>query len=162
MWVVAAVGFGILLLIAQRARSPSDDPDPARQRPGFLDEGSLPIAAPRVTPAIPVPGRRAVVFFVRPGELAPLCRALGDSDLRRHAPLAVVVAGPGGPCPGAAVVEGAEPDLTRRFGFPVPRDGGPPVGYAVIDSRGLVRYRTLDPVVADQLDEVATILGAVH
>ncbi|PLS75598.1 MAG: hypothetical protein CYG61_06425 [Actinobacteria bacterium] len=41
-----------------------------------------------------------------------------------------------------------------------PRDGGPPTGYAVIDSEGRVRYRTLDPEVVDHLGEVAAILRA--
>lgn len=35
------------------------------------------------------------------------------------------------------------------------------MGYAVIDRRGLIRYRTLDPTVADHLGEVKTIVRAV-
>jgi len=34
------------------------------------------------------------------------------------------------------------------------------MGYAVVDAHGLIRYRTLDPAVADELDEVKTIVGA--
>ncbi|MGH9268341.1 MAG: hypothetical protein ACRD0D_09205, partial [Acidimicrobiales bacterium] len=40
------------------------------------------------------------------------------------------------------------------------RSGGPPEGYAVVDRRGLIRYRTLDPLVASHLGEVATIVRA--
>lgn len=51
--------------------------------------------------------------------------------------------------------------LARGFGMRIPRDGGPPVGYALIDRAGLIRYRTLDAAMADQLREVATMVGAL-
>ena len=50
--------------------------------------------------------------------------------------------------------------LAAQFGLDRPRDGGAPVGYAVVDGRGDIRYRTLDPSVAAQLDEIDTILRA--
>ncbi len=49
----------------------------------------------------------------------------------------------------------------RRYAMPQPGDGGAPVGYAIVDSRSQIRYRTLDPAVVDELAEVTTILGAV-
>ena len=52
VWLVTAVGFGTLLALAQASGSTLDDPDPARQRPGFLDAGALPQPAPRLAPAL--------------------------------------------------------------------------------------------------------------
>jgi hypothetical protein len=78
-----------------------------------------------------------VVFFERPGRLDGLCQALGRGPLSASADVVIVVSGPASSCPAAAV------------------------GYAVVDSTGAVRYRTLDPTAADELAEVATILAAV-
>lgn len=95
VWAGAAWGFAVLLVMAQHSRSPLDDPDPARQRPGLVDLGALPVPAPEVFDGIPAPGRRAVVFFERPGGLERLCRALRTSTLGRKADLVVVSAGDG-------------------------------------------------------------------
>lgn len=125
--------------------------------------GHLPEPAPEVAAGVPAPGRLAVVLFLRGGRVGELCHALAGTDLAQRADLAVVVAAPASdaPCPtAAAVVEDPTAELARRYGVRTPRGGGPPVGYAVVDSSGDTRYRTLDPTVAQQLDEVATILGA--
>lgn len=163
VWFAAAVGFAVLLVIAEQARGPLDDPDPSRQRPGLLDLGDLPAPAPEVVDGIPASGRRAVVFFERPVGLDRLCRALAGSTLGEQADIVVVVGAEGGRCEGAAhlrVDPGAS--YSRQVGLDSPRDDGPPVGYAVIDSHQRIRYRTLDPHVAAGLDEVATILAAVE
>ena len=73
VWLAAAVGLGLLLGLARAAEGPLDDPDPAWQRPGFLDAGDLPAPAPRVAPGVPAPGRPTVVFFERAGRLPELC-----------------------------------------------------------------------------------------
>lgn len=52
-------------------------------------------------------------------------------------------------------------NLAEAYGMRSPSDGGPPVGYAVVDGQGRIRYRTLDPTVATELPEVATILAAL-
>ncbi len=155
VWVAAAVGLGLLLAVAS-TRGPLDDPDPARQRPGFLDSAG--VTAPAVAAGIPTPGRREVVFFVRPGQIGPLCQALPASGLGAKASLAVIVSSPAD-CPGQAAVVVDDGGLATRFGMPTPVDGGPPVGYALIDSSGRIRYRTLDPRGAGGLDEVATMLS---
>lgn len=160
VWVLAALGFGALLGLARAAEGPLDDPDPARQRPGFVDQGSLPQPAPPVA-GIPTSGRRAVVFFERADRLGRLCQALAKSPLPPKADLVVAVAGPGGSCPAASVVADPDARVAGAYGLRTPREGGPPVGYAVVDSAAAIRYRTLDPSVADELDEVATILEAV-
>lgn len=160
-WLAVAGGLGLLLALAAAAEGPLDDADPAYQRPGILDLGELPEPAPKVADDIPAPDRVTVVFFVRPGQLKPLCEALREIELHRQPDLAVVVAGPSGPCAEEATVV-ADPDarLADGYGLRSPQSGGAPVGYAVVDGAGMIRYRTLDPRVTDLLDEVDTILRA--
>lgn len=161
VWLAAAVGFGLLLVLARSASHPLDDADPARQRPGILDLGALPNPAPQVTAGVPSPGRRAVVFFERPDRIERLCRALEGDPLGQDVDVVVVVSGEGGACPGdTTVVVDPVAALARRFGLDAPRGGGTPVGYAVVDSRQRIRYRTLDPHAAGGLDEVATMVEA--
>lgn len=163
IWLTLAVVLGLFLAIARAADGPLDDPDPAWQRPGFLDAGELPAPAPRVATDVPPAGRQTVVFFVRADGMDELCPVLGESRLAGRAATAVVVAGtPSSGCDAAAaVVADPEGDLAEAYGMRRPRDGGPPVGYAVVDTAGDVRYRTLDPAVADRLDEVATMVAAL-
>ena len=162
VWVVMAVGFGALWAIARASAGPLDDPDPAHQRPGLLDLGELPVPAPPVSAGIRTPGAEAVVFFVRPAQLPALCGALADAGLAEEADLAVVVAGPVAPCAAdVAVVADPAGRLADAYGLRPPTDRGAPVGYAVVDEAGRIRYRTLDPEVEDLLGEVDTILRAV-
>lgn len=161
VWLAVVATLGALLLIAEHARSPLDDPDPARQRPGFLDPFGHPTFAPPLLPGFPTPGRRAVVFFVAPGLAAPLCKAVeSDHSLERRADVAIVFSGESEGCRRARAVTDADGALVRAFAMPRPRDGGPPVGYAVVDGAGRIRYRTLDPTVVDHLGEVETIVRA--
>lgn len=160
IWLATVGVLGLLLFLANCARSPLDDPDAARQRPGLLDAVGRPTPAPRVD-GLPVPGHRAVVFFVRPILEGPLCDALAhDASLRGHADLAVASSGGSFTCADLIAVDDSAGTLAREFGMRRPRDGGPPVGYAVVDSSGRVRYRTLDPSVVDGIDEVETIVRA--
>jgi len=162
-WLASAILLGSLLVLAAQGRGPLDDPDPARQRPGLLDLGALPSPAPRVSAEVPAPGRAALVLFERVDRLAGLCEALGHHRFPRGAVVVLVVAGPGGRCtPGIAVVGDPTGALAAQFGLDRPRDGGAPVGYAVVDGPGDIRYRTLDPSVAAQLDEIDTILRAAR
>lgn len=162
IWLVAAVGFGTLLAIANAQSGGLNDPDPAYERPGFLDAGDLPIEAPMLTASIPQPGERTVVFFTRSDMEDELVEALLSSSLVNEAALAVVVAGAerADPAPGIEVIRDHESEYASRIDMPRPRDGGPPVGYIVIDSEGRIRYRTLHPDVAGMLQEVDTILDA--
>ncbi len=160
-WLAVAGGLGLLLVLAAAAKGPLDDADPAYQRPGILDLGELPVPAPTVAQGLPAPGRAAVVFFVRPDQLKPLCDALQGIELHRQPDLAVVVAGSFGPCNAeATVVADPHARLADSYGLRAPQGGGAPAGYAVVDGVGMIRYRTLDPEVTDLLDEVETILRA--
>ncbi len=159
VWLAAAVGFAALLAVARASESGLDDPDPAQQRPGFLDAGALPQPAPGLTDALPWSGRRAIAFFVRPDSVEDLCRSLSDDRPLEGADIAVVVSGPG-ECEGVTTVADPAARLARAYGLRRPRSGDAPVGYAVVDGHGQIRYRTLDPSVADHLGEVRTILRA--
>lgn len=161
VWLVVAVGFGVLLAVARASAGPLDDPDPAHQRPGLLDLDELPVPAPPVSDGVPTPGREAVVFFVRPAQLPALCGALADADLASQPDLVVVVAGPVAPCAAdVAVLADRGGRLAGAYGLRPPADRGAPVGYAVVDEAGRIRYRTLDPEVDELLGEVDTILRA--
>lgn len=152
---------GAALLPARLSTGPLDDTDLALQRPGILDADRAPSPAPRLGGEISEPGVRAVVFFVRPMQLGRLRRALAeDRTLARAARLAVVVSGETSlrPPPKALLVVDRLRAFASGFGMRAPRDHGPPVGYAIVDRSGLVRYRTLDPGVAQRLGEVKTML----
>ena len=51
--------------------------------------------------------------------------------------------------------------LAAAVNMPIPVDGGPPVGYAVIDANRVVRYATLDPVYTRNSFEVDVITGTI-
>lgn len=160
-WLAVVMVLGVGLALSRINYGPLKDPNQAYQRPGFLDARSLPQHPPQVVLGIPAPGSRAVIFFVRPAEANVLIDALGkDRQLQRSARLAVVDAR--GPAPRSRVPVVLDPgaQLARAYGMRTPNDGGYPVGYAVVDSTGRVRYATIDPGVATRLGEVATILAA--
>ena len=52
--------------------------------------------------------------------------------------------------------------LADAVDIPRPVDGGPPVGYAVVDPARTVRYSTLDPAYLDNAFEVDVITGSVR
>lgn len=159
--MLAVAFFGGLLALAQAAEEPLDDPDPAFQRPGFLDVGDLPEPALDLRADIALTGTPTVLLFERSDRAGRLCRALGEHSFARDAPAVVVApAEPDGDaCPDQTVVIDAT--LADEFGLRNTRGGGPPVGYAVVDREGQIRYRTLDPSVATLLDEIDTIIGAL-
>ncbi len=162
VWVGVALVTGALLFVAQASEGPLDDRDPAEQRPGYLDAGQLPQRAPPLPRELGRFRRRTVVFFERPDGLADLCESLRDDDLEQDAAIAVLVSGRAAPCRGVPTAVDRAVAYAAAIGMRRPRDGGPPVGYAVVDAHGQVRYRTLDPGVADRLDEVTTIVKAVR
>lgn len=160
LWLGAAAVLGAFLGFGQVARSDLDDPDPARQRPGFLDASPLPQLAPRIDADRPRPGRRMVAFFVRPGDVGPLCRRLQGEDFARRTDVVIVVAGTGA-CDAATIIDDRPARLARAYGLPAPRGGRGRVGYAIVDGDGNIRYRTLDPVIAGDISEVDTMLEAI-
>ena len=160
VWLVTAVAFAALLALAQASGSALDDPDPARQRPGFLDGVPCSNPPPASPPLCPGPaGRRWPSSSARTASAG--CAS----------PCPVIPWGSGPTWPwwcreraSAPSHDGRRPAarLARAYGLHRPRSGGAPVGYAVVDRHGRIRYRTLDPTVADHLGEVRTIVGAVE
>ena len=158
---MVAAGLGSLLAVAQGAATPLDDVDLAYQRPGLLDLGELPLPAPPIVDGLPAQGLETVVFFVRQAGLEDLCDALAGVDLAGQPALIVVSAGAREACRAdVTVVSDPGGRLAGAYGLRRPRGGGPPVGYAVVDEATRIRYRTLDPEVADRLGEVDTMLRA--
>jgi hypothetical protein len=159
VWLGTVGFFGVLLGVSQAAEEPLDDPDPAFQRPGFLDVGDLPEPAPEID-GIDFEGQRTVVFFEQPERVEDLCQALATKPFAADVQSVIIVADAAtATCAEASLV--VSTDLADRFGMREPRGGGAPVGYAAVDGAGMIRYRTLDPAVASLVDEVNTILAAL-
>lgn len=166
--VVTAAVFGAALSASMSTPNPLDDPDLAMQRAGILDVVGPRSQAVAVQTAVPTRGRVAAVFFVRPAQTAPLLVALdgpAGQELRGLVDIGIVSSGTAGLLPNASpptVVADSDGRLAAAYRMRRPRDGGPPVGYAVVDRDGTIRYRTLDPDVVEGLDEVLTVVGAVR
>lgn len=154
VFAVAAVVLSVVVVLAVGDPGPRDDPDPADQRDGLLLDG--PRLPPELAGAAGVRfgGRPVVVLFERH---PPAGQAFGrwraqviDGGTDGGVDLVVAVAG----SDRAAV-------LADAVGMPTPVDGGPPVGYAVVDPARRVRYATLDPAYLRNAFEVDVITGAV-
>ena len=164
VWMVSVTVLGAGLLMVRAGASPLDDPDQARQRPGFTDANPPRSVAPRLAGQGPA-GGRGVVFFTRAGRLPRLLKAFDEADGSALLSQAKVVVVLPGPVPGAAregVTMLADPtgSLSRLLFMRRPRDGGYPVGYAVVGPDGTVRYRTEDPGLDLRLSEVLMAVGA--
>lgn len=167
LWAGLSVLLGGAVLAAELARSSLDDPVQARQRPGELFPAATSIHAAVVGDDLPQVGHRTVVFFIRDGGYGRLIEALSDGagerlvDLEPTADIVVVV--PHKPT-GTPIVTGLARDpigvLAAAYGMPTPRDGGPPVGYAIVDTQQRIRYATLDPGMTGRLGEVVTLARA--
>ncbi|MDQ2979619.1 MAG: hypothetical protein M3R62_10390 [Acidobacteriota bacterium] len=169
VWVVLATALAAAQFLADRARSPLDDRDLVFQRPGFLDAHGPAFAAPKIEDRFPAPDVRSVLFFVRDEQVRPLASALvawlpgaGRVSVAVVVPMESAARDARGIFPGPDVAVFSDPSagMARGYRMPRPRDGDPPVGYAIVDTRGQVRYRTLDPGVAHRLAEVRTMLRA--
>lgn len=162
IWLGAVAILGLLVAVSHATREGADDPDPARQRPGILDVGDLPAPAPELRPGVPASGVPSVVFFAG-RKLDELCRALNGRTWQPASTEVYVVTDlPRNRCgTDVEVVEGSVSRAANAFGLPRPRDGKSPLGYAIVDERGFIRYRTLDPGTPTLLAEVDTMLAAL-
>lgn len=165
-WLLVGAVFGALTVASRVAVSPLDDPDPARQRPGYLDDSGSPYIAVPLAPNLPPRASRAVLLFTRPAlEPALMVAIQADPGLTAAARVVVVVCGDRPLVASSSYIavleEGAACPAARLYRMRSPRDGGAPVGYAIVSSSGLVRYTTLDPGDADHLSEVVTLTRSV-
>lgn len=163
VWVVSVAVLGAGLLTVRAGASPLDDPDQARQRPGFTDANPPRSVAPRLTGLGPA-GSRGVVFFTRPERLPRLLTALTEADgsqllSQAHVVIVEPVKRPDVARPGVTLLADPTGSASRLLFMRRPRDGGYPVGYAVVGPDGTVRYRTEDPGQDLRLSEVLTAVG---
>lgn len=167
--VTTAVVLGAAMTFSVSDLDPLDDPDPAMQRAGILDVVGPRSPAVALDARVPARGLVAVVFFLRPAQAGPVVSALdspSEQELRELVDIGILVSSGASDVtpsdPATTVVADPDGRLAAAYRMRQPRDGGPPVGYAVVDVGGTVRYRTEDPGVANGLDEVLTIVDAVR
>lgn len=162
IWLATAILFGVAMLVAGQTGSPLDDPDLSKQRSAALDAVGPRTTAPAVTTSVPAAGRITVVFFVRAAQQEPLLLQLSRPGALPSNVDAAIVGGPVNLSEAPiAVLTDADRSLARGYGMRTPRDGGYPVGYAIVDTAGVIRYRTLDPQLTRRLADVQTILKAL-
>ncbi len=142
---------------------PLDDPAQGDQRAGFLVDRDEARSVPGLSlPGDPVGRGPVVVVFDRS---LPSRRQLAGFVAAVPSGMALVVVAADGRVAGSdlrvAVAADRGGALARTVGMPRPRDGGPPVGYALIDERSYVRYATLDPGYQDHAFELETVAGAL-
>jgi hypothetical protein len=158
IWLATALSMGGALAIAEHQRNAMNDPDQARQRTGLL----LPPHTYQAPFLAVTPGRPVVMFFARELSDRYLFRDLVDqSDLVSVADLVVVTPDGSRPLIETGIkhfVTDADGSLVRAVGLHRPIDGGYPVGYALIDSDGFLRFRTLDPGFGQRAWEIKLLL----
>jgi hypothetical protein len=136
-WVAAAVVLGAGLLIEEATRNPLDAANPIRERIGMAGYSSMPV--PKV--AGTVEGERTAVLFVRAAQADSVCTWASQRHLGKVT--MVVVAPEDVDCKGVPLTVDADRKLADAFGMRKPKDGGYPVGFALLDSAGGLRYTTL-------------------
>lgn len=161
-WLAGSVVLVVVVLAVVPGPGPLDDPDPTYQRPGFVLARGDATRVPNLSLPGSPPGRRPVVVVFD--------RALPDAEsfrmLRRGLPPAfviVLVVSDGRrltPYPVPVVVD-RQGRTAAAVGMRSPKDGGPPVGYAIVDRQARVRYATLDPDYLRHGSEAATMARAI-
>ncbi len=147
VFVAAALVLTLVIVLVVRPPGPGDNPIAGDQRDGLLIDG--PKLASTVA-GVDFGGRPVVVLFERTQPGGPLFEQWRSEVSDDGVDLIVVVAGTASATSLAAAVR-----------IPTPTDGGPPVGYAVVDPARQVRYSTLDPVYVKNAFEVDVITAAV-
>ncbi len=146
----------VVVLQLVRLPGPLDEHTLADQRNGLLLQGPV---LPQQVHGIVFGDRPVVLLFVRSvPQSADVAR--WSAELPRSAEVRVIVQSAEGALRGG-LVRDRERELAQAVRLPRARDGGPGIGYAVIDSRRTVRYATLDPSWRGNGFEVATIAGAI-
>lgn len=149
----------LVIVLVVRPPGPLDQASLADQRNGLLLDG--PVLDPEVA-GVAFGRAPVVLLFLRETpdaeELERWAAELPDSTR-----VTAVVTSEAGSASAQSVelVWDEDERLARAVDLPEPRDGGPGIGYAVVDRDRVVRYSTLDPAWADNAFEVATIVGSV-
>lgn len=145
VFTAAVAVLAVVVTLVVRGPGPLDDPRVADQRDGLLLSGPT---LPAELAGVRFGGCAVVLLFERDTPQGPAFERWKRS-VETGADLVVLPDGPD-----AAV-------LADAVGMPTPVDGGPPVGYAVVDPSRTVRYATLDPSYLLNAFEVDVITGAV-
>ena len=147
VFAVGAVVLSVLVIAFGTNNGPLDDPNQAFQRDGALHNG--PQLPDRIGDIAFGPSTVVVLFERRqpPGQtFAQWTAGITRSGTR----LVVAVANQ----PGTSALRDA-------VGMRKPNDGGPSVGYAIVDRSRRVRYATLDPAYLDHLSEVELLTAGL-
>lgn len=163
IWLTVAIVVGSLLGFAEFQRNALSDPDQAWERTGML--------LPPLTYEAPTSqlelrrGHRAILVFARTLHNRYVFHDLVDqSDLTRLADLIVVTPDGSRPLIEHGIrrfVTDHDGSLARHVGLRRPIDGGPPVGYVLVDSQAFVRFRTLDPGFGQRAWEIKLLLSGI-
>jgi hypothetical protein len=143
---------------------PLDDPDPGRQRAGFLfDPGEAPVVAGLQLPGRPLGRRPVFLLFDRRGYAPESVDAVLDAVPESFAFVLVVPRRPPSTELPRRVTVVADPRqrLAAAVDLSEPVAGGFPIGYAVIDRQRRVRYATLDPSYGEHAFEVHIVTDPV-
>ena len=158
-WAALAVTliFVVVVVVLVRPPGPLDQPNPERQRDGLLLDGPL---VPSTVAGVEFGGSPVVLLFERePPDRQEMASWLGE--MPRRVEVRLIFPEPAAASVDAGLVEVVvDPDgrLADAVALPTPVDGGPGIGYAVVDSQRQVRYSTLDPAYLVNAFEVTTIL----
>jgi hypothetical protein len=163
IWIAVAGIFAGLLGLAEYQRNPLNDPDAARQRTGVvLPPGQEP--APTIS-SLEIQGRPAVVIFDRSLAGRYLFHDLAhQSDITKNAALIVVTSDGSRPTIETGIdriLSDEDGAIAEAFSLRRPIDGGYPVGYALLDASGFIRFRTLDPGYAGHAWEIRLLLSGL-
>lgn len=146
VFAAAVAVLAVVVTLVVRGPGPLDDPSAADQRDGLLLSGPT---LPEQVAGIRFGGRPVVVLFERTEPQGPAVERWKRAVERSGADLVVLLPGP------------RAREVAEAVGMPTPVDGGPAVGYAVVDPSRTVRYATLDPSYPRNAFEVGVIVGAV-
>jgi hypothetical protein len=138
-WAIIAVLLGGGLIAEKALRNGADGAAPIRERTGFVYDVAQ--SVPSISGL--VSAKRTAVLFARPAQAQAVCQWAAGIPLPDVT--MVLVAQKQVPCP-PGVTENVDPDgkLAQGFHFRPTKDGGYPVGYALLDSNGGFVYNTLD------------------
>jgi hypothetical protein len=146
-FAVCAVVLSVLVIAFGTNNGPLDDPNQAYQRDGALHNGPQ---LPGRIGDVAFDGTSVVVLFVRRQPPAQTLAHWRAGATRTGSHLVVAVAG----LPGTSA-------LRDTLGMRTPNDGGPPVGYAIVDRSRRVRYATLDPTYLNHTSEVELLTAGL-
>lgn len=161
-WLVTALVLAAVVLGVVGAPGPLDDPREADQRPGLL----IDVAQAREVRGLELPGgpvgrRPVVIIFDRAPPKPDRLRTFVEQIPGSFAVVLVAARDRAAAARRVRSVGDPAGRIAEVVGMPQPGDGGPPVGYALIDREARVRYATLDPTYPEHGFEVEVVAGAL-